>query len=643
MNIQNTHGRLLLAACLFLILGVCPLLRTYAQSYEAASIPVSLLENANAVIREDRRSIVVDNEEEYEEHISKAITVLNQNGVGFGHLLIQYDKEFYKVGDIALKLLDENGKLIRKFKPKEINDYGLSDAGDVTDARVKVAEINHPQYPYTVVYSYTVRHKGYFYFPSWIPQSRDHLSVEKSQLTILSPEKIRYQLLNGAPKPHTEQQDEKQLYFWQMNHLAATEPEIYAPRQLKPMVLLAPEVFKIDGYSGNIQDWESFGKFLFELNKDRDQLPEELRAKVLDITKDLKGVRAKISALYQYMQKNTRYVSIQLGIGGWQTFEADYVYENGFGDCKALSNYMKAMLKAIDIPSYTAVVKAGERAEDIHVDFASNQFNHMILCVPNLGDTVWLECTSSNSPAGYLGDFTENRHVLLVTEKGGKIVSTPYSKPEDNTQHRVSHVYLKENGDAKLKTILTKSGYQQESLRTIATQYGKTKQEQWLRKQIGIGSFSLGQFTFSDRTHSASPVYRLEYDLDVTKWAALSGSRLFMTLNQLEAREYIPPRIAERKQPVRLSYPYLDTDSIYIHLPANVRIEAMPEMPITLESEFGTYEVDLKSRDDGTLIYYRSLRMESKEMPAAYYDKFREFIKEIVSADKIQMVLSNRT
>ncbi|HEY4148413.1 MAG TPA: transglutaminase-like domain-containing protein [Chitinophagaceae bacterium] len=96
-----------------------------------------------------------------------------------------------------------------------------------------------------------------------------------------------------------------------------------------------------------------------ESSRMRDQLPDEAKKKIHALTDSLHNEREKINAVYRFLQQNTHYVSIQLGIGGWQPFDAAYVYNKRYGDCKALSNYMVAMLREIGISGNSVLIRGG--------------------------------------------------------------------------------------------------------------------------------------------------------------------------------------------------------------------------------------------------------------------------------------------
>lgn len=83
-----------------------------------------------------------------------------------------------------------------------------------------------------------------------------------------------------------------------------------------------------------MDSWQNFGKFIVSLYAGKDVLPEAVKAKVLDLTQGLKSDPEKVAALYKYMQQNSRYISIQLGMGGWQPLDATYVAEKNTGIVK---------------------------------------------------------------------------------------------------------------------------------------------------------------------------------------------------------------------------------------------------------------------------------------------------------------------
>ena len=172
----------------------------------------------------------------------------------------------------------------------------------------------------------------------------------------------------------------------------------------------------------------------------RDVINEATKIKILDWVKEAKSPLEKAKIVYQFMQNKTRYISVQVGIGGWEPIAANQVDQVGYGDCKGLTNYTKALLDVVGVTSYYTVVYASEK-RNLDKDFASLQGNHVILNIPNEGKDIWLECTSQTMPFGFLGDFTDDRDVLVVTPEGGIIKRTAIYKDETNLQKLANNYF----------------------------------------------------------------------------------------------------------------------------------------------------------------------------------------------------------
>lgn len=616
--------------------------------YAADLIPAALKENAHAVLRKDIRKLEVVKGGRATMTVHRVITILDKQGLPNAALVLFYDK-FNKLGDIYGTFYDRNGKVVEKLKNKDIQDVSLTGSSLASDDRGKYIQPTSSSsgYPFTVEYQYTVFYRGLLSFPAWVPQNRENLSVESAELIVSVPDKnlLAYNSENLDQTVNIRSSGGDYLFEWKVENRPVFKKEQMGPSSLDlvPVVYLAPKQINIDGYTGWTSSWESYGEFFYQLNEGRQTLPSELQLKVDQLTAGLPDPLEKAKVLYAYMQENTRYVSIQLGIGGWQTYDADYVFRNGYGDCKALTNYMQSMLGYLDIPAYTTLVKAGERIPDIKIDFPSNQFNHVILCIPHAGDTTWLECTSSTNPFGYLGDFTEDRHVLILTKEGGKLVKTPGSTAEMNQQIRQTEVQLSTGGEAKVSVHTEASGFQQDRLRFYAEEASIREREKYLRSRIDAGSFELGTFSFAEKTAATVPTYMIDYALVAPHWAKASGPRLFISPNVLERATFVPEKMTERTQPVQLKFSYQDIDTVLYHLPTGYSIESMDDQVIEIETIFGHYKAQVEMLDPETLRYTRQLKMEKIQLPPSYYEELREFFLQINQADNMQVVLSNRS
>lgn len=620
-----------------------------AQEYPTSLIPDSLKEEADAVMRLYEKKVTSIHATKAVIEEKRVITVLNSKGDKFARISAYYDEEFDKTPKISGRILDHNGKMVKKLKKSEAQNVSIEDGVSIiSSSRLVGADLTYHSYPYTIEFTSTRTIPGLFRFSGWRPLYGKRLSLQYAKLSIELNEKDEIDCyarnIELEPKISKEENGGK-YYQWEINNLKAVKTEILGPSisELLPVIYVNAKNIVVDGVTGDLSTWESYGKFYYELNKERDELPEEQKEIVIALTKNLEDPLDKIDTLYKHLQEATRYVFVALGVSGIQTFDANYVYENGFGDCKALTNYMKAMLKEVGIAAHATLVGAGAKEPPVHTEFAYDPFNHVILCVPMDKDTVWIECTADNVPAGYLGSFTEGRHVLILKEEGGSLVKTPSSQPINNLQLRKAEVTLDEIGNAKVIAHTKFTGNQQKRPNYYAYSSMQKDREDWLRSHIDAGSYEIDALSFEPQQGMRNPEVQLSYELTARKWADPSGSRLFLKPNVLGPLSYTYPPLEDRKQAVVFHSSYLDIDSVIYHLPLGYSVEAMPEGGKKLETAFGAYEANVEMIDEQTLLYTRKLEVQKIRLPASYYDQVRDFFQEVVKADNLQVVLLGKT
>ena len=620
-------------------------LSVYGQDikYSFLGLKTVTLENANAVVRDYQTEATIISKEEAKVKVKKIVTILNENGKGHATFAVRYDK-LIKIDHIKANVYDASGKVVKKLKKSDIQDISaISDFSIFEDSRAKVADLSHTSYPYTVEYEYEKSVKNILFLPDWYPQDASLTSIESASFKVITPQdyKLRYKEINLTNPAAVKTTDQGKQYTWKVTDLPGIkrEPQSVAFQELVPIVLVGPAAFIIQGYPGDMSTWESFGAWNYELNKGRDQLSSETVETVKQLVSGVPDKRAKIKAIYEYLQSKTRYVSIQLGIGGWQTFEASFVDEKSYGDCKALSNYTQAMLKSVGIDSYYTLIYADRYRPDIVTDFPSNQFNHVILSVPMEDDTVWLECTSQLAPFGFLGTSTSDRHALMVTENGGKLVKTSNYSHHDSRQVRTSEVQIDKEGHGIAQIDTDYSGLEYETVYSVLNASNED-QKKWLYQNLDIPSFEIMDYTYSQEK-KALPIAREELKLHLRKYASNSGKRMFLTPNLANRRTYVPPKTEERKTDVVTKYAYTHQDTVKYLLPEGYHIEFLPESE-SFKTSFGSYTCTFESTS-GQLIYTRQLEMYKGRFPAETYSDYRDFLQKVVKADKIKVVLKGTT
>ncbi len=620
---------------------------TFGQKkYVVTDIPEELRKNVNVVIRENHMSYKLLSPSKATLSVRQVITIMNEGGKRYARETVEYDK-LSKITTFKGTAYDAYGSVVKKLKASDIYDQSAFDGFSLySDNRFKKADLSLGYYPYTVEFEYEVEFKYVFIIPGAYALRGERVSVENFSYTLTYPtsmEPPRFKAINISEDPEIKQEPQGyESVKWTLRNL---QPIVFEPHgpprdELIPYIIAAPTAFEFDGYKGTMESWDKLGQWIAQLNKTRNDLPEETKQKIKELTANLPTREEKVKAVYGFLQNKTRYVSIQLGIGGFQPFEASLVDKTGYGDCKALSNYMVSMLEAIDIKSYYTLIRAGESSAKIKTDFPSSQFNHVVVFVPNGADTLWLECTSQTNPFGYMGSFTGNRKALAITDDGAKIVHTPIYTEDDNIQKRIAEIVVGLDGNAQATIQTSYSGLQYENDNLNFILGNGEEEKKWAQKTTQIPSFDIT--TISTHQHrDRIPSATVNLNLTLKRFVTISGKRLFLTPNLMNRSTFIPEKVDERKTSVFRRMGYTDVDSIRYRMPEGIYPEFLPE-PILIKSVFGEYESSVQI-DKGDVVYVRKMKVRQGEFPAATYNELIDFFKAINKADNTKLVFLTKT
>jgi hypothetical protein len=572
----------------------------------------------------------------YERHV---YTIMNSHAAHLAKYRAYYTK-FVNINTVTGVLYNSSGKELKRLKKKDWQDVSVYDGISIAnDIRVKENEFSYNEYPFTVEFEEEDEIDGLMSITNWFPVSEYGMSVENSRYTIIAPPnyEVRYRAFRFSDPPRITEKDGKKIYSWEIKNIAAIHQENKAPDlfELVPGVQFAPSDIEVEGYKGNMSTWEGFGKFMNQLLLGKDALPADIKAKVQSIIAPLKTDKEKVVALYEFMQRNTHYISIQLGIGGWRPFDATYVAEKKYGDCKALSNYMVALLKEAGIRAKYVLINAGEDARPLVEEFPRNQFNHAVACVPLGKDTIWLECTSQTQSAGFMGSFTGNRKAVIVDESGGHVVSTPRYGINENRRTSVVTATINEDGmlDASIRTRY--SGMEQELPHALMHEVSKDTREKYLNKMLGLATYQVISNEY-DQQKGLLPRVDESLHVKATAYATVTGKRLILNPNILRgSSERLVPD-SSRMHDFLVNRSYTHVDSIMINVPAGFRLESVPR-DVSIDNEFGQYRRSVKW-EANRLVYYRVNMQPKGRYAAAEYNELVKHFDQIYKADRGSVV-----
>lgn len=615
---------------------------SFSQNISLFKLEDNLSKNANAVVNYDDYSIDLVSQDKMIIHHKMSINILNKEADQYANLTLFYDKSNL-IKNVSMEFFDVFGNRIKKVKKSDFDDYSATPGFSLyTDNRVLYYNHTATNYPYTVNYEYKKELEYTAFIPGWIAVNSYNVGVKSSTFSFSYPEDFKIQKMElNFDKHKVEKKESVGLLQYKLSNLSPLKHEALSPglKKLVPRIKLASNKFHLAGVDGTADNWSDFGKWVYnELLASRDNLSPETIAKVKEMVKDVENPTDRAKIIYDYVQNKTRYISVQIELGGWQPMKTHDVDRLGYGDCKALTFYTKSLMDIANVPSFYTLVNSDYNKTNIERETVSQQGNHAFLCLPREKDSIWLECTSQKLPFGFVNASTEDRDVLVITPEGGKIVHTNTYKPEENLQEIVASYSLNEKGTIQGTASIISYGFQY--LQHLSEFDGLSPDD--------LDKSMKNHFDFVNNLHfskievtnkKAAKRYEENIVFTAENYAIINADNsIILNLNALNRISGVPDREKNRKAPFEIPRGFKDIDSYTINLPESYTISELPE-EVTIENQFGTYHMSVEKITDNSLLYKRALLVSKGLYTKDLYEDYRKFRKKIKKLENIKIVI----
>jgi tetratricopeptide (TPR) repeat protein len=195
------------------------------------------------------------------------------------------------------------------------------------------------------------------------------------------------------------------------------------------------ETYKGDGSPADVrltsyQSWDAVAQWFDGLMS----VPAspEVTTKALALTAGITERSKKIDAIYDFVAKEIRYLSLSFGIGRFAPHAPGDVLKNGYGDCKDKAALLGAMLSAVGVESRPVLLHT-DRSLDAGLA-SPLELDHVITVVPDGNDSsrwTWMDSTTEVAPVGMLPATIRGKRALLVGSggRGTRLITTPADPP----------------------------------------------------------------------------------------------------------------------------------------------------------------------------------------------------------------------
>jgi transglutaminase-like putative cysteine protease len=569
----------------------------------------------------------------------------------YGYAGVRFDNET-KISFFRAWTIMPNGTQI-EVKDKEASEVSLADFEVFSDQRAKVIKFPEATVGSVVGYEYTQRQRPFVFEDDW--QFQDTIPTRRARFSLQLPagwEFTNYWANFAHQQPQSSSNNQ---YVWELENIPAIEVEPDMPPFLAVAGRMDIKYFPRDQNlrAKTTGTWNDIGVWYSGLTASSRVPSPALQQKVSELTSGISDPLAQMKALASYIQRNIRYVAIEVGIGGFQPHPASDVFAHQYGDCKDKATLLSTMLKQIGIDSYYVSVDT-ERGI-VNPKFPSIRFNHVILAIhlpdkisdtaiyatlndPKLGRLLFFDPTNPYVPLGYLPPYLQDNYALVIAPDGGELVSLPLLPPATNRLLRTATLSLSATGSLSGEVEELRWGGPAEQSREQFLTAAPADRQKVFEAFLGnsLTNFSLTSAAIGN-LQKYDESLTLTYKFAVDGYAKSAGDLLILRPRVVGAKGSNLLSGKARKYPIEFTEASRQDDVFDITLPPGYVVDELPK-PVQAECAYATYKSEVQVANN-VLHYKRTYEIKDVVVPTQKLDEVRDFFHQIADDEKSSAVL----
>ncbi len=569
----------------------------------------------------------------------------------YGHAMVVFDNQT-KISFFRAWTIMPNGTQI-EIKDKEAAEVSLANDELFSDHRAKVIRFPEANVGSVVGYEYTQRQRPYVFEDDWWFQRE--IPIRHARFSLQLPpgwEFANYWANFAQQEPQSSSNNQ---YVWELQNIPAIEVEPYMPPFLAVAGRMDIKYFPRDQNlrAKTTGTWSDIGVWYTGLTASSRIASPALQQKVTELTSGISDPLAQMKALASYMQRNIRYVAIEVGIGGFQPHPAADVFAHQYGDCKDKATLLSTMLKQIGIDSYYVAVNS-ERGI-VNPKFPSMRFNHVVLAIrlpdtvpsaglyatlndPKLGRLLFFDPTNPYVSLGYAPSYLQDTYALVVGPDGGELVSLPLSAPLTNRLLRTATLSVSAAGNLAGDVEEVRWGGPAEQSRGEFLSAAPMDRQKVIERFLGgsLTNFSLTKAAIGN-LEKYDENLTLTYKFAVDGYAKTAGDLLILRPRVLGEKGSNLLSGKARKYPIEFEEATRQDDMFDITLPPGYVVDELPK-PVLAECAYGTYKSEVQVANN-VLHYKRTYEIKDVMVPTQKLDEVRDFFYQIAADEKSSAVL----